>query len=206
MPAPQIPEFRIAMADSLREQLLKSGIVKQVPETRPARPAASGQAGRGRKGGGKTGEGRREADRRPAAASGSEEMNLAKAWAMRAQTEQREKRQAEAEAAEKARLKRERKIKVQQLLQGKALNKEAADQSRHFSYGGKIRRIYVDGEQLKALNAGELGVVQKDGHYLLVTREVALAVQALEPRIVALLPDPGAAGVDEDGIPDDLMW
>ena len=197
------------MADSLREQLLKSGIVKQAPETRPARPA-SGKPGQGRsasrsgaasrgKGGGKPASSRKTADE-------GDDINLAKAWAVRAQVEQKEKRQAEAEAAEKARQKRERKLKLQQLLEGKALNIEAAEQVRHFSYGGKIRRIYVNDEQLKALNAGELGVVQKDGRYLLVSREIAVEVQTLEPRVLALLVEPGQGGVDEDGIPDDLMW
>ncbi|MHC1481146.1 DUF2058 family protein [Frateuria aurantia] len=199
------------MADSLREQLLKSGIVKQVQETRPAKPS-SDKPGPRKSGAGPTAGGNQRrrgnapSGSRPSAKGDSSEMNLAKAWAMRAQTEQQEKRQAEAEAAEKARQKRERKLKLQALLEGKALNIEAAEQVRHFTYGGKIRRVYVDDAQLKALNAGELGVVQKDGHYLVVSRELALAVQALEPRVLALLVEPGQGGVDEDGIPDDLMW
>ncbi len=206
MPAHLIAEHCPPMADSLREQLLKSGIVKQLPETRPA----PGKPAQGRQGGGKTGQGGRRSDHRPQGGRRGEaegqDINLAKAWAARAQVEQKEKRQAEAEAAEKARLKRERKLEVQRLLAGKALNIEGAEQVRHFTYGGKIRRIYVDAAQLKALNAGDLGVVQKDGHYLLVSRDIALAVQALEPRVLALLVEPGEGGVDEDGIPDDLMW
>ena len=38
---------------------------------------------------------------------------------------------------------------------------DEADHVRHFEYGGKIKRVHVTAAQLKALNAGELGVVQQ---------------------------------------------
>jgi uncharacterized protein YaiL (DUF2058 family) len=87
------------------------------------------------------------------------------------------------------------------------LNKADADQPRNFAYAGKIRRVYVDAAQLLALNAGQLGVVQQGGRYLLVTCEVARQVQAIDPHHLALLVDPAeAATVADDGVPDDLMW
>jgi uncharacterized protein YaiL (DUF2058 family) len=125
---------------------------------------------------------------------------------MRAQTEAGERKRAEQEAAEQARLRRERKQKIQQLLAGNTLNKADADQPRNFEYGGKIRRIYVDAAQLAALNAGELGVVQQGGRYVLVNRDIAEQVKAIDARQLALLVDPAAAGVGDDGVPDDLMW
>ena len=88
----------------------------------------------------------------------------------------------------------------------KALNKAEADQPRNFEYGGKIRRVHVDAAQLAALNAGELGVVQQGGRYLLVSREIAEQVRAIDAHLVALLVDPNANGVGDDGVPDDLMW
>ena len=57
-------------------------------------------------------------------------------------------------------------------MQDKALNDPAAAIARHFPYGGKIKRIHVTEAQLPALNAGELGVLQLDGRYLLVTAAV----------------------------------
>ena len=186
------------MADSLRDQLLKSGIVKQVrDEQRP-----KGQKGP---------KGRRPDARKGsphAKASGNDggEIDLARAYAMRARSDADERRKAEREAAEQARLKRERKQKVQRALQGKALNKVEADQARHFEYGGKIRRIYVDAAQLAALNAGELAVVQYGGRYLLVERAVAEQVRDIDPHLLALLVEQGVAGVGDDGVPDDLMW
>jgi uncharacterized protein YaiL (DUF2058 family) len=66
--------------------------------------------------------------------------------------------------------------------------------------------MYVDAAQLADLNTGKLGIVQNAGRYLLVTHGVAEQVRALDPHLVALLVDPAAAGVDDDGIPSDLMW
>lgn len=186
------------MADSLREQLLKSGIVKQVREEQRAKPPSQGSRG-GRplqsKGKPHSSQPRREPG----------EVDLARAYAIRAQAEAAERKRAEQEAAEQARIRRERKAKVQKLLEGQALNKADADQVRHFEYGGKIRRVYVDAEQLSALNQGQLGVVQQNGRYLLVTQAVAGQLRDIDPHLVALLVDPQAA-TDDDGVPDDLMW
>lgn len=186
------------MVDSLRDQLLKSGIVKQLKdEKRQQQPAAKPYPTHGK---GKP----QHRPNKPARSQ--EEMDLAKAYAARAQTEAAERKRLEQEAAEQARLKRERKAKVQQLLEGKVLNKADADQARHFEYGGKIRRLYVDTTQLAELNAGKLGIVQNGGRYLLVTQAVAEQVRELDPHLLALLVDPSSGGIGEDGVPDDLMW
>lgn len=182
------------MADSLRDQLLKSGIVKQVREEQRAKPPASGARPHGK--------GKPHAA--PPRRDGGE-MDLAKAYAIRAQAEAAERKRAEAEAAEQARLRRERKAKIQQLLEGQALNKAEADHVRHFEYGGKIRRVHVDEDQLAALNEGRLGVVQQNGRYVLVSQAIAEQVRAIDAHLLALLVDPQAAAQD-DGIPDDLMW
>lgn len=203
------------MGDSLRDQLLKSGIVKQVRDE-PRPPQTHGKTVRpgAGKSGGKGGKGGKPGDRpsgRPDAHSKERprdqaEIDLARAYAMRAQTEAAERKRAEQEAAEQARIKRERKAKVQQLLEGRALNKVDADQARHFEYGGKIRRVYVDAAQLVALNAGELGVIQQAGRYVLVARELAEQVRAIDASVVALLVSPGEAGDTDDGVPADLIW
>jgi uncharacterized protein YaiL (DUF2058 family) len=188
------------MADSLRDQLLKSGIVKQVREEKRPQQAPKQPPKHGKPHG--------HAGKPPAQRRSQEEIDLAKAYAIRAQTEASERKRIEQEAAEQARLKRERKQKIQQLLEKQALNKPAAEaeQLRHFEYGGKIRRIYVDAAQLAALNAGELGVVQQGGHYVLVSRQIAEQVRAIDAHLLALLVEPGAGGIGDDGVPDDLMW
>jgi uncharacterized protein YaiL (DUF2058 family) len=185
------------MADSLRDQLLKSGIVKQVRDeqrAKPALPSSRGNRPPQHKG-------------KPHAPSRRDqgEMDLAKAYAIRAQAEAAERKRAEQEAAEQARLRRERKAKIQKLLEGQVLNKAEADQVRHFEYGGKIRRVYVDTDQLAALNEGRLGVVQQGGRYLVVTQAIAEQVRDIDAHQLALLVDPQAA-TEDDGVPSDLMW
>ena len=187
------------MVDSLRDQLLKSGIVKQLKDEKRQQPPAQRP--------GSPSHAKGKPPHKPnKPARSQEEMDLARAYAIRAQAEAAERKRAEQEAAEQARIKRERKAKVQQLLQGNALNKADADQVRHFEYGGKIRRVYVDAAQLADLNAGKLGVVQNGGRYVLVTLAVAEQIREIDPHLLALLVDPSAGGVSDDGVPDDLMW
>ncbi|MBN6148741.1 DUF2058 family protein [Xanthomonas sp. AmX2] len=141
-----------------------------------------------------------------------EDIDLAKAYAIRAQREKDERIEAERLKQEEARLRREARAKLDELLQGKALNDAEADIARHFPYGGKIKRIYVNADQLKALNAGELGVLQQNGRYLLVSAALLDAAEAIFPAAVALRVDPNAtAGEDPYAdpkyqIPDDLVW
>ena len=189
------------MAESLRDQLLKSGIVKKTQPERvrePKRPASGSSGKPGRTGG--------KPHATPVKPRDQQEIDLARAYALRTQAEANERRRAERDAAEQASLRRERKVRIQQLLDGKALNTADADHARNFEYAGKIRRIHVDAAQLAALNAGELSVVQHAGRYLLVSREVATQVAGIEPRQVALLVESAATSANDDGVPDDLMW
>jgi uncharacterized protein YaiL (DUF2058 family) len=135
----------------------------------------------------------------------SVEPDLAQAFALRAKAERAEREAAEREAREKAAAKKERKRRLQELLDGKALNRDDAEQVRNFEYAGKIRRVYVTPEQLAQLNAGEIGVVMHGGRVVLVGRDIAMQVQAFAPEAMALLVDPDAPA-DDDGVPDDLMW
>ena len=141
-----------------------------------------------------------------------EEIDLAKAYAIRAQREKEERIEAERVKQEEARVRREAKAKFAELVKDKGLNDPAADIARHFAYGNKIKRIYVNEAQLKQLNAGELGVVQLDGRYMLVTAELLAQTETIFPPAVALKVDPNAT-VEEDPyadpqyqVPDDLVW
>jgi uncharacterized protein YaiL (DUF2058 family) len=195
------------MSDSLRDQLLKSGLVQKLKvEPSPAKPAArkpgppsrppqARQAGAPRPG----------AAQRPQDRPRSKgEPDLAQAYAQRARVEREERALAQREAERVAREKRERKQRIAQLLEGKALNATDADIPRHFPHGGKIRRIYCTSDQLAALNRGELAVVQQHGRYLLVSAEVATAVAGVAAEALVLHVDPNAPA--EDDVPADLMW
>jgi uncharacterized protein YaiL (DUF2058 family) len=141
-----------------------------------------------------------------------EEIDLAKAYALRAQREKDERIAAEAAKQEEARKRREARAKLTELVKDKALNAADADIARHFPYGGKIKRIYVTAGQLKALNAGELGVLQLDGRYLLVSAEMIAQAEEIFPAAIALRVDPNASSEDDPyadpqyQVPDDLVW
>jgi uncharacterized protein len=161
----------------------------------------------------------RPADRRPPRppstpkpARTREEMDLAKAYAIRAQREKDERIEAERVRQEEARVRREAKSKLAEFLKDKGLNDANAEIARHFPYGGKIKRVHVTEAQLKALNAGELGVVQDGGRYLLVDAATLAEAEAIFPAAIALKVDPDAPA-DSDPyadprfqVPDDLVW
>jgi len=208
----------------IRDQLLNLGFKAPTPERRPAprkdaggRPRPPQPPAAARKGTAAPGRGPRRDDAgartaAPPRRRAASEMDLGKAFALRAQQEKRERIEAEQRRQEEARLRREAKARLEELLQGKALNAEAADIARHFEYGGKIKRIYVTAEQLRELNAGALGVIQLNGRYLLVDAAMLDQAQAVFPQAVALRVDPDAPAADDPyadpryQVPDDLVW
>ena len=209
------------MSDSLRDQLLGLGFKpapkpERKPEARKPdarrpgpRPPGKGAAPAPRTGPGGKPRPSQGQSRKPRS---QEEIDLAKAYAIRAQREKDERIEAERVKQEEARLRREAKAKLEAFLKDKALNDAEADIARHFPYGGKIKRIYVNAEQLKALNAGELGVVQQKGRYLLVTSDVLAEAEAIFAAAVALKVDPNATAEEDPyadpkyQVPDDLVW
>ena len=202
------------MSDSLRDQLLGLGFKPSPkPERSPGNKPGSpqGQPPRG-KAQDKRAQGQRPGQKPGRKPASREEIDLAKAYALRAQREKDERIAAEAARQEEARKRREARAKLAELVKDKALNNPDADIARHFPYGGKIKRIYVTADQLKALNAGELGVLQMDGRYLLVTTELLAQAEAIFAPAVALKVDPNAPAEDDPyadpqyQVPDDLVW
>ena len=201
------------MTDSLRDQLLGLGFKPAPKPERPPRhqpnPRKAGKPGK--PGGTRQAQGaQKPKPNRPSKGGG--EMDLGKAYAIRAQREKEDRIEAERQKQEAARLRREARARLVEFLDGKGLNAEEADIARHFEYGGKIKRIFVTAEQLKSLNAGALGVVQNGGRYLLVDAETLAGAEAIFAEAVALKVDPNApAEADPYGdpryqVPDDLVW
>jgi uncharacterized protein YaiL (DUF2058 family) len=207
------------MTDSLRNQLLGLGFKPSPSAKRDDR--RGGKPKHQPSGGNRAGASGRKPDagqaspkpQRPRGSPRSrEDIDLAKAYAIRAQREKEERIAAEQAKQEEARKRREARARLAELVKGKALNAEDADIARHFQYGGKIKRVYVTAEQLKALNAGELGVLQMDGRYLLVTAELMAQAEQVFAPAVALKVDPDAVAGDDPyadpkyQVPDDLVW
>jgi uncharacterized protein YaiL (DUF2058 family) len=211
------------MSDTLRDQLLGLGFKpapKPARERKPGPPASQGKPGRGappRRADAGPGRPRPPgSEAKPRKGGGRprtrEDIDLAKAYAIRAQKEKDERIAAERQRQEEARLRREARAKLEEFLKGRALNDAQAEIARHFPYGGKIKRIYVNAEQLRALNAGELGVAQLNGRYQLLTLADLDEVARIFPAAVALRVDPDAPAEDDPyqdpkyQVPDDLVW
>jgi uncharacterized protein YaiL (DUF2058 family) len=200
---PQQPESKSERNDAARHQPSRRDAHPRKPEHRAGQPAQKPRVEQGA---------RVERPRHPQPPRTREEIDLGKAYAIRAQKEKAERIEAERLKQEAARIKREAKAKVAELLKDKSLNAADAELTRHFEYNGKIRRVHVTEAQLKSLNAGEFGVVQLDGRYLLVDAAMAREVQVLLPSLVALLVDPDAPAVDDPYadpkyvVPDDMVW
>jgi len=201
-PKPERPKHETSRTDASRRDASAKGPHK--PGQRPAGGRPHSGAGPGHKG--------RPQGQKPHKPRTREEIDLAKAYAIRAQREKEERIEAERLKQEEARLRREAKAKLAEFVKDKALNDAEADIARHFPYGGKIKRIYVNADQLKALNAGELGVVQLDGRYLLVAAAVLAEAETIFSPSVALKVDPNAPAADDPyadpkyQVPDDLVW
>ena len=201
------------MSDSLRDQLLKSGLVQKLKsEAKPApRPAPDSNKASTKHFSRPQSKPQQAGKPHPATktqqaarAAGVDEADLARAYALRARQEREERERQQREAERVAREKKERKQKLAALLDGKTLNSTEADLPRHFPHGNKIRRIYCTADQLARLNHGELAVVQLAGRYLLVEQVVALQAKAIQEDTLVLLCDPNVP--PEDDVPADLVW
>jgi uncharacterized protein YaiL (DUF2058 family) len=197
------------MNSLLKEQLLKAGFAapkKADPppadpprQRRPAPPAERRPP--------------RNQSAPPAAPSASSEPSLKDAFAQRERQEQSDRDRAKAAAeAESKRRKLQREQLKQLLAAAPALNDPAADIARNFNWARKIRRIYVTAEQLRGLNAGELGVVALDGRFTMHPAETVRAAAAIDPHALGLLVDPAAPEPEPEyndpryQVPDDLVW
>ena len=183
------------MSGSLRDQLLKAGLVsrdqvnKAQTDKRRKRKQAKSQ--------GKQPE--------------SSELDLAKAYALRAREEKLERDRELNRKREEQRLARERKAQLRQMVDGKRLNKDNAEIARNFQHNGKIRRIYVTAEQQQRITDGKLAIAWVDGRYHLVEPELARRLAEIDERALALLIDPNEAedpAYDDPKfqVPDDLTW
>jgi uncharacterized protein YaiL (DUF2058 family) len=177
------------MSDSLRDQLLKSGLVDEqsVKKTRShkrkkrrrgetdAEQAAASEAAA-----------KREADRR----ARDRTLNARR---------QEERRQQEAEQAA-----RQRVLDAEVPRDG--------EERFQFSHNGRIRPIQVSAAQRQELAAGRLAIARTRGRYRLIPGDIVEFVQARAPFLIAwTAADSGGADDEDDAyadfpVPDDLIW
>lgn len=179
------------MSMSLRDQLLKAGLVneKQVKQAekqkqKQQRLEKKGQA---------------EADK-------SSKLAAQKALAEKAARDQelnrlqQEKAQKKAEAAQ-----------IKQLIERSRLPKLNTENYYNFVDDKKVKRLSVNDMMRDKLSRGSLAIVRHAGGYEVIPREAALKIQQRDPARIVLLNTPSQAPDPDDPyaayqIPDDLMW
>jgi uncharacterized protein YaiL (DUF2058 family) len=197
---------------SLQDALLKTGLAKeeQVRKKRPSTPknaggkkSAKGKPPRGAK------PGRRKPGTGPSGTPGTRpQTDLERAYAARKRAEKAEKeREKQARVADQEE-RRKRNLKLDALVEGKALNDDAAELPRYFEHIGRIRRVLCTPDQRARINAGDLGVVSLRGRYLIVAPDVLEAYKELAPDLVPDLSgrEPEAPDDDYPPVPDDVTW
>ena len=181
------------MSQSLRDQMLKAGLVTKKQVRQADRKSGQQQFEKSR--GKKKRAGEEQADQI------AQQAQAAKAARDR---ELNRKRQARAE--EKA-----RRAQLRQLVEQHRLPKIETDEHYNFTDGRKIRRVPVDAALRARILSGDLIVVRVEGTYELVPAAVAERIRAFDTSALIPLDTPrGDAEQDERykdfEVPDDLIW
>lgn len=180
------------MANALQEQLLKAGLVderqlkKSQKEKRRSEHVAASQKGNAEESG--------QLLRRQAEAKAQRDREL--------------NRQRGEAAAQK-----ELAAQVRQLVMAHRIPPGESDQPYRFVDRGKVKQIYPSDVVRAQIIRGRLAIVQSDGRYELVPREVAERIRARSPDQVVLWhsvePEVASPADDEYAayqVPDDLTW
>lgn len=195
------------MAGSLKDQLIKAGLVSADRARKVERQAkAEKQAQRKSKAA-------RGGGQRPAEASATDEAR-ARARQLQREKAERDRRLARA-VNEKAAAKALRAELKQIILQHDQRVKTMSDDdvAYNFVHGKRVKRIYVPKEQRDRIVSGALVIVNNDGNYHLLAKDAAEKVRARDPKRIIVANDGAKPEPDSDDeyyaqfkVPDDLDW
>ena len=108
---------------------------------------------------------------------------------------------------------RQLNVEIRRILDTEAEKIEAqTDTPFHFARGERLKRLYVSEDQRRRLAAGELAIVGFRGRHHLVPRPAGERVRELRPEVfVFLAAGDGGADEAEEGyegyaVPDELVW
>jgi uncharacterized protein YaiL (DUF2058 family) len=135
----------------------------------------------------------------------SDKFSLEKAYALKKRDEQKLADHARKKKLAEERQRRLLNNEIRKIVQAHRLNRDDAEFGRNFVFRGRIRKIRVTPEQLKMLNAGELGIAYLSGGYHLLASEHVEAVLQLSREHVADL----STEAEDDGdhpVPDEMTW
>lgn len=202
------------MGDSLREQLLKAGLVTQRQARQADQQSKQQQFKQAKaprhKGGGNApppGDGRATVPGTgpaPLPPNAEAQQALARKIARDMELNRRQQEKAAAKA---------RAAAVRQLIETHRLPPlPDADDCFNFTVDGRIRRIAVTAALRARIVAGNLVIVSSGGHNALVTPDVAARIRERDPTAVVDLSAPTPASPADDDpykdfvVPDDLTW
>ena len=192
------------MARSLRDELLKAGLVTSEQAARAergVRPPSKPARRRRTVDDGRRGNARRRA---PRPASGSEPSGS---------SERRPPAPVQPPSPDPEERVKQLNLEIRRILDTEAEKAEAeTDAPFHFPRGDRLKRLYVSEDQRRRLAAGELAVVGFRGRHHLVPRPAGERVRELRPEVFVFIAagDDGADEVEEgyEGyeVPDELLW
>ncbi len=190
------------MSKSLQDQLLALGIANEKPKkTRIPSRRTSANADRRLDAGSSSKKGQGQGKQ-----AAGDEVSLDRAYALRKQEEKKQadtaRKRKQAEDHQRRQLNKE----IRAIVSKHSLNVTKAEVPRHFMYRGRIRKINLTPDQLKALNAGELGIAYLSGGYYLLAPEHVEAVRKLSAEHVPDLASGNSEKTEEFPVPDDLTW
>lgn len=176
------------MGNSLREQLLKAGLVDKSKVQQAKKQTRKKKRNKSATG---------EPDRI--------EQAVARAQADKAARDRELNRQKEIKQSAKA-----RKGLLREYVEKNKLNDPAAEEPFNFVHGSSVKRLHVNAKQRDRLVAGKLAIVQVGERYYLVETEVAVKMQGMLPGIFVYIAEQDMPAEDdpyaEYQVPDDLMW
>ena len=181
------------MTMSLREQLLKAGLVTE----KQARQAEQQQRHQQKR------------QPKPGKSAPPPELTAAAKQALATKTarDQELNRRQQEKAAARARV-----AEVRQLIEQHRVPRVERDDYFNFQDGAKVRRIPVDAALRRRILDGDLVIVVCEGRYDLVPRDAVERIRARDERAIVVLPPAAATQPAEDDpykdfvVPDDLTW
>ncbi|UOF18608.1 DUF2058 domain-containing protein [Pseudomonas syringae] len=179
------------MSLSLRDQLLKAGLVNQKQAKQVGKEKQKEQ---------------RLVHKGQAQADDSQKRAAQEAMAEKARRDQELNRQQQEKVEQKART-----AQVKQLIEVSRLPKLITEDYYNFVDDKKVKRIPVNAMVRNKLSSGSLAIVHHGGGYEIIPREAALKIQERDPPRIVLLNTPTEAPDADDPyaayqVPDDLMW
>ncbi|WP_460121836.1 DUF2058 domain-containing protein [Pseudomonas sp. S2_C03] len=180
------------MSISLRDQLLKAGLVNQKQAKQVGKEKQKQQ---------------RLAHKGQIELDDSQQRAAQEAKAEKVKRDQELNRQQQEKAEAKARV-----AQIKQLIEATRLPKLTTEDYYNFVDDKKVKRLSVNTLMRNKLSNGSLAIVHHGGGYEVIPREAALKIQERDPqRIVQLNVQTEEAAAEDDPyaafqIPDDLMW